>query len=174
STLWRRVLGTELHLEFVNADAIAEQRWPDDAESHAYEAAELAAARRQELMVDRRSYATETVFSHESKVKLVRDAVAGRYLVSLHVIAVPEDLAVDRVKNRVENGGHSVPEHKVRERYGRLWTHIADAIRLADHSRVYDNTRAAAPFRLIAEFERGATLWSDWPSWIPEDLSPTI
>src|SRR5205814_8687969 len=106
----------------------------DEPERHAYEATEIASARRQELIVARRSYAAKTVFSHESKVELVRDAVDAGYLVTLHVIAVPENLAVDRVENRVENGGPAVPENKIRERYGRLWAHVADAIRLAEQS----------------------------------------
>lgn len=171
STFWAQVLQPVLHLEFVNADAIAQEGWPHDPENHAYEAAELAAARRQELLVSRTSFATETVFSHVSKVDLVGAAVAAGYLVTLHVVAVPEDLAVARVENRVENGGHTVPEHKIRGRYGRLWAHVAAAIRLAEQARVYDNTRGAAPFRLIAEFERGALLWSEWPPWMPEALS---
>ena len=171
STLWAYVLEPELHLEFVNADVIAEERWPDDPASHAYEAAEIAAARREELVGARRSFATETVFSHESKVDLVRTAVEAGYLVTLHVIAVPVGLAVDRVESRVENGGHAVPEDKIRGRYGRLWAHVAEATALAEHTHVYDNTHAAAPFRLVAEFERGALLWSDWPSWIPAELS---
>jgi len=171
STLWTYVLEPELHLEFVNADVFAEEHWSDDPESHAYEAAEVAAVRRQELIAARRSFATETVFSHESKIELVRTAVEAGYLVTLQVIAVPEALAVDRVRNRVENGGHAVPENKIRGRYGRLWAHVADAIALAEHSGVYDNTTAAVPFRLVAEFERGALLWSEWPPWMPEELS---
>jgi predicted ABC-type ATPase len=171
STLWTYVLGPVLHLEFVNADAIAAQRWPSDPERHAYEAAAVAAERRQELIEARSSYATETVFSHESKVELVRHAVDAGYLVTLHIVAVPEDLAVDRVANRVENGGHAVPESKVRERHGRLWAHLAVAIGLVEQSRVYDNTTGASPFRLIAEFERGELLWSEWPSWMSEDLT---
>jgi len=171
STLWKYVLEPELHLEFVNADEIAEEHWPDDPGSHAYEAAEMAAARREELVAARRSFATETVFSHQSKVELVTGAVEAGYLVTLHVIAVPETTAVDRVDNRVENGGHAVPEDKIRGRYGRLWAHIADAIPLVEGCRVYDNTVAATPFRLVGEFERGALLWSDWPIWMPEELS---
>src|SRR4051794_1821444 len=171
STLWAYVLAPVLHLEFVNADAIAAQRWPDDAQRHAYEAAELAAARRDQLIAAGTSFATETVFSHGSKVELVRVAVDAGYLVTLRVIAIPEDLAVARVENRVENGGHAVPADKVRARYGRLWTHVAEAIGLAEYARVYDNTTAAAPFRVVAEFERGARLWSEWPSWAPEELS---
>lgn len=171
STLWLYVLEPELHLAFVNADLIAQERWPDDQESHAYQAAEIAATRRQELVAARHSFATETVFSHESKIELVRTAVEAGYLVTLHVIAVPEALAVDRVSSRVENGGHSVPEDKIRGRYSRLWAHVAEAIALADHARVYDNATAATPFRVVAEFERGALLWSDWPPWIRTELS---
>lgn len=171
STLWTYVLEPVLHLDFVNADVLAQERWPDDAAGHAYEAAELAAARRAELMAARRSFGTETVFSHESKVELVRTAVDAGYLVTVHVIAVPEDLAVARVDNRVENGGHAVPEDKVRTRYGRLWAHVVEAIGLPEHTCVHDNTRAAAPFRLVAELERGALLWSDWPAWMPDELS---
>lgn len=174
STLWTYVLEPELHLEFVNADVIAEQRWPDEPASHAYEAAGMAAARREELVVARSSFATETVFSHESKIELVRTAVEAGYLVTLHVVAVPEGLAVGRVENRVENGGHAVPENKIRERYGRLWAHVAEAIALAEHARVYENTSASAPFRVVAEFERGALLLSDWPSWMPEELSDLV
>lgn len=171
STLWTYVLEPELHLEFVNADVIADERWSDDPASHAYEAAGMAAARREELVAARRSFATETVFSHESKIELVRTAVEAGYLVTLHVIAVPEALAVDRVGNRVENGGHAVPEDKIRGRYGRLWAHVAEAIALAEQTLVYDNTTAASPFMPVAEFERGVLLWSEWPEWMPQELS---
>src|SRR4051812_23248742 len=128
STLWTYVLDPVMHLEFVNADLIAMQHWPKETERHAYDAATMAAARRQELIDAQRSYATETVFSHESKVELVKTAVVAGYLVTLHLIVVPEGLAVDRVNNRVENGGHAVPEDKVRERYRRLWRFVTDAI----------------------------------------------
>ena len=171
STLWTYVLEPELHLEFVNADVIAEERWSDDPASHAYEAAEMAAARREELVAARRSFATETEFSHKSKIELVRTAVEAGHLVALHVIAVPEALAVDRVGNRVENGGHAVPEDKIRGRYGQRWSHVAEAIKLAERSRVYDNTTASVPFRVVAEFERGTVLWSELPTWMPEELS---
>src|SRR3954471_6027816 len=90
STLWTYVLEPELHLEFVNADVIAAERWPDDPASHAYDAADVAQVRRRELITQRCSFATETVFSHESKIELVSGAVAAGYLVTLHILAVPE------------------------------------------------------------------------------------
>jgi predicted ABC-type ATPase len=170
STFWQFVLGPVLHLEFVNADEIADRRWPGEAMAHAYEASGLAAARRRELMAARASFATETVFSHESKVELVEEAVGFGYLVTIHVIVVPPELAVDRVSNRVENGGHSVPEHKVRERYGRLWVNVAKAIGVAEDAHVYDNAAARTPFRPSAQFERGQLVWADWPAFAPKEL----
>jgi len=169
STLWARVLGPVLHLDLVNADEIAAARWPDDTAAHAYEASRLAAELREELIAGRRSFGTETVFSHESKVELVETAVAAGYLVTLHVVVVPVDFAVARVGSRVENGGHPVPERKVRERFDRLWPLVATAVRLVDHAVAYDST-AGGTFRKVAELERGELLWADWPPWAAPEL----
>ena len=171
TTFFDRVLAP-IPLEFVNADNIAVQHWPGDELIHAYEAAELAAQRRDELLRHRRSFATETVFSHRSKVELIQRAVEDGYLVSLHVILVQEDLAVVRVEKRVENGGHEVPQEKVRSRYRRLWTNIAEAIGLSSEAHVYDNTSARSPFRLLASFRNGLLLNDpSWPVWTPTELT---
>jgi predicted ABC-type ATPase len=82
------------------------------------------------------SFATETVFSHQSKLELVQAAVDAGYLVTLHVVMVPETLAVSRVANRLELGGHTVPEEKIREPYGRLWLLVASAVRIVDSAIV--------------------------------------
>jgi predicted ABC-type ATPase len=159
------------HLEFVNADVIAQQRWPDDPAAAAYQASEIAAGRRTELIARHESFVTETVFSHESKVDLVHSAVAAGYHVTLHVVLIPEALAVARVANRVENGGHAVPEDKIRGRHGRLWLLVAAAVPMVDETVVYDNSRAARPFRVVARFERGVVVGQpEWPTWTPEVL----
>ena len=120
------------------------------------------------------SFVTETVFSRASKLDLIHAAVDAGYLVTLHVVMVPEALAVARVANRVEVGGHAVPEHKVRERYARLWPLVASAIGVVDAATVYDNSRAATPFRVVASFEHGSVVGkTDWPAWTPEALRTT-
>jgi predicted ABC-type ATPase len=174
STLHDLVIGPVTKLEFVNADVLAARRWPVDAAAHAYDASRLAAERRDELLAARTSFVTETVFSHESKVDLVKAATAAGYIVTLHVVLVPEDLAVARVVNRVRNDGHDVPEDKVRSRYQRLWPLVAEAIVLADEARVYDNASASKPFRLVAAFERGVPVSKPgWPRWTPGELRAT-
>jgi predicted ABC-type ATPase len=171
STLYERVIGPVTHLAFVNADLIALDRWPDDPERHAYDAAELAAKRRTELIDMRASFVAETVFSHESKLDVIRAAQAVGYVVTVHVVMVPVDLAVARVKSRIAVRGHAVPEDKIRSRYGRLWPLVAEAITLADHAVVYDNSTTGHALREVAAFQRGAALMAPaWPAWTPPRL----
>lgn len=171
STLFQRVIGPVTHLPFVNADELAARHWPDDPEAHGYEASQLAASEREELVGRRVSFATETVFSHHSKLELVERARAAGYIVYLHVVVVPVELALARVADRVTRGGHGVPVDKVRHRYGRLWSIVAPAVAASDRATVYDNSRAATPFRIIAEFFNGAALGTaDWPPWTPLEL----
>ena len=171
STFYTRVLAPTTGLDFVNPDLIAAQLWPSATAAHAYEAAALATRRRDELIANRASFVTETVFSHPSKLELIADALAAGYNVVLHVMLVPEELSVARVGQRVLRGGHDVPEAKVRSRYIRLWGYVAQAITLVQDARVYDNSRAEAAFRLVAVFDHGRCVADgDWPTWTPAAL----
>ena len=156
---------------FVNADVIAQQRWPGDAEAHSYEAARIAGATRAALMARREPLIAETVFSHPSKLDLLREAGAAGYYTAVHVVMVPEELAVARVAARVAAGGHSVPEDKIRGRFRRLWALVADAIELADTATVYDNSQRKRP-RAVAVFSHGFVVGNPlWPAGAPDALS---
>lgn len=171
SSYVRDVLMPATHLPFINADEIAAERWPEAHAEHAYEAARIAEAQRRDRIAEGASFISETVFSHPSKVQLVADCVEARYLVHVHVIMVPVDLTVQRVRERVRRGGHAVPERKIRERYERLWGNIRAAIPLADTVAVFDNSSARTPFRLVARYEYGALIGApSWPKWTPTAL----
>lgn len=156
---------------FVNADAIAAARWPADPTGHAYEAAQVAAATRDALIDAREPFIAETVFSHPSKLELIGRARSAGYSVALHVLLIPEDLAVHRVEHRVAAGGHPVPEDKIRGRYARLWPLVAAGIVAAGTAHVYDNSQVDGP-RDIASFASG---FPDgpchWPAWTPNALA---
>lgn len=154
---------------FVNADLIAAERWPGDEVGHGVDAARAAEAIRNELLARGEPFIAETVASHESKVELVRSARAAGYHVHLVVIAVPEEYAVARAGLREDQGGHGVPEDKVRSRYQRLWTNVAAMIELADSAEVFDNS-GEGPVT-VATFVGGDVVGSPrWPSWTPEEL----
>lgn len=156
---------------FVNADEIAKRRWPDDTATHAYEAAQIAADTRTRLIELGQYFIAETVFSHPSKLELIDAAHAAEYTVVLHVLLIPEELAVQRVRHRVQAGGHDVPEDKIRERYQRLWALIATAITRCDSATVYDNS-ARTGARIVAQMGRGYLIGSpNWARWAPGELS---
>jgi predicted ABC-type ATPase len=155
---------------FVNADEIAKHRWPDDPLSHAYDAARVAAATRAKLIASGRSFIAETVFSHPSKLDLIHAARGAGYAIAMHVILIPEDLAIERVKRRVLAGGHDVPEDKIRGRYGRLWPLVATAATASDTATIYENSRREGP-RIVAQLSGGTLVGSaSWPGWTPEPL----
>lgn len=171
STFHEQLLAPATGLRFINADEIAAIRWPGAELEHAYEASDLAAAERDRAIARRESFITETVFSHPSKSELVRQARSVGYRVTLHIILIPEELAVARVQLRVQLGGHDVPEDKIRGRYARLWQHLAGSIEGCDESFVYDNSRARRPFRPVATFHRGRLVGNpDWPPWTPHGI----
>lgn len=155
---------------FVNADVIARERWPGAAEEHSYEAARIAATLRNTLIAHGESFIAETVFSHPSKLALVDDARQAGYVIVVHVMLVPVEVSVARVAVRVDEGGHAVPEDKIRERFDRLWTLVAEAVRRVDHATVYDTT-ASDRTRIVAKFVEGEAV-NDvvWPMWTPADL----
>jgi predicted ABC-type ATPase len=157
-------------MAIVNADAIAKQRWGDDAEAMSYTAAKVAEATREALIEAGLPFVAETVFSHESKLELIQAAQQAEFTVALHVLLVPEDLTVARVEHRVAAGGHSVPETKIRGRYHRLWKLVAQAAGMCDLATVYDNSADRGP-RPVARAAGGlASGASDWPEWTPTDL----
>jgi predicted ABC-type ATPase len=172
STFVQEILAEQLPgIPFVNADLIAIERWPEDPERHSYEAAKIAGATRAALIESGTQFITETVFSHPSKLELVDKAQGAGYFVALHVLMLPEHVAVARVAARVEYGGHSVPENKIRERYQRLWPLVALAAAKAQSAAFWDNSTLDGPV-LVATLAAGQLLaLPKWPTWTPDALT---
>ena len=168
STLYAKLIGPITRLDLVDANEIAHARWPGEEVDRSYEAAALASEEDRRI-AERCSFVAETVFSHESELVLIDHARASGYIVVLHVVIVPEDLAVARIADRVRVGGHDVPEEKVCSRYRRLWTFVVEAIVDADEAHIYDNSTTTAALRRVATFVRGRPLEEPtWPEWTPD------
>lgn len=156
TTFYHQRLAPRIAAPYVNADEIARERWPDHPERHAYEAAEIAAGRREVLLTARRSFVTETVFSHRSKLRLIwRAQKAGYRIVFLFVHVANPTVAAGRVGVRVRLGGHDVPEDKVRARFPRTLTNAAIAVRMADESFIYDASSPEHGHRFLLRFDAG-------------------
>ena len=83
----------------------------------------------------------ETVFSHESRLEEIHKArKLGYYIIVIYVTTLSPDINVERVKIRVQNGGHSVLPEKVYSRYPRTTALLPEIISVADEVYIYDNS----------------------------------
>lgn len=104
--------------EFVNADEIAKGLSPFNPSSVAIEAGRLMLRRIGELLTAGVSFSVETTLSTRTYINLIQQAQDHGYVVSLIYFWLNSpELAIERVKQRVANGGHDVPAAIVRRRY---------------------------------------------------------
>jgi predicted ABC-type ATPase len=77
------------------------------------------------------------------------------------------ELAVARVIQRVDTGGHDVPDAKIRSRFPRTFENLTQALEFVDHAFVLDNSSADDPFRFVAEFGDGTLVrrGTNRPTW---------
>ena len=134
-----RTLGVS---RFVNADYIAKALSPYGPESSGIAAGRVMLARMREFLNRRETFAFESTLASRSFAPFLRNASAQGYVV--HVIYVSlesADLALRRVRLRVERGGHDIPEATVRRRYRRRIMNLFQLYQpLADGWSVWDNS----------------------------------
>jgi len=156
STLYETRIAPSLSVPFINADIIQRDELKSIDMASAYKAAEIAATRRRNMLAAGQSFASETVFSHPSKLDLIQEAKAlGFRIMVFHISVETPELSVARVGERVREGGHPVPEEKIRARYERSAPLIRKAVLMSDVGHVFDNSRLNAPPSRIITFKAG-------------------
>ena len=177
STLYETRVRPHFAGPFINADLIQRDELNDPAANASYEAAQLAATRRAELLGQRRDFVTETVFSHPSKLELIDEARRSGYTIIVMQVGVSSpDLSVARVRARVDEGGHTVPEEKIRARYARNGPLIRQAVLKADRGLVFDNSRLNTPPKCCLVFANGRLVSASpvLPEWIMTVYAPDL
>jgi predicted ABC-type ATPase len=143
---------------FVNADEIALALGQESAPLDPYAAARMADAVRRDLLARRASFCMETVFSDPAgqKLQFLRDAQQTGYRVLLIAIRIDSlELSIARVMQRVEAGGHDVPDEKLAARFPSTHNNLAAAIRFVDLALDIDNSEVERPFRPVATWVAG-------------------
>lgn len=104
--------------EFVNADEIARGLSPFNPESVAIEAGRLMLERINHLLQTGISFSIETTLATRSYQKLIERAQAQGYTVLLLYFWLNSpELAIERVAQRVNEGGHNIAEPIIRRHY---------------------------------------------------------
>lgn len=104
--------------EFVNADEIARGLSPFQPENASIQAGKLMLNTLKKLIKAGTNFAFETTLATRSYINLLASAKQeGFQITLLYFWLHSPELAILRVKTRVEEGGHNIPEDVIRRRY---------------------------------------------------------
>jgi predicted ABC-type ATPase len=127
----------------VQAHSAAQLQHLEDPQARDAAAREWADAQWQGLLRERVSFVTETAFSHPSRVALIGQARTLGFEVVLYAMGLDEPRKLlQRVNQRVREGGHPVPSHKLLSRYARTLENLRHAVFMADLALLIDGCDA--------------------------------
>ena len=137
--------------EFVNADEIAKGLSPFQPETVSFHAGRIMLERINELLDQNVDFAIETTLTTLSYQKTIELAKTKGYTVTLLFFWLNDvNLAIERVKTRVMEGGHNIPEEVIIRRYKKGIKNLTKVfVNLCDYWLVIDNS--SRPYTFIAE-----------------------
>jgi len=133
--------------EFVNADEIARGISPFQPDQVAIQAGKIMLNRIDELLNQRIDFALETTLTTKSYLYTIDKAQSLGYRVSLLFFWLNDvDLAIERVKTRVAEGGHFIHDEVVRRRYTKGIDNLKLFINKVDFWVALDNSQKELKF----------------------------
>lgn len=136
--------------EYVNADQIASGLSPFNPESVAIQAGRLMLERMDYLANSGTNFAFETTLAARNFARFLSNCKTKGYTINLIYFWLQSpELAIERVRRRVESGGHNIPEDVIRRRYERGRRNLIELyLPLCDTWMVYNNSNPET--RLVA------------------------
>lgn len=137
--------------EFVNADEIAKGLSPFQPEKVSFEAGRIMINRVNELLAIRENFAFETTLATKSYKSKVINAQQNNYNVTLLFFWLENvELAIERVRTRVLEGGHNIETEVIKRRYKNGMKNLFEIyLPIADEVMIFDNSEGKS--LLIAE-----------------------
>ena len=138
---------------------------------NSYTVAMLAGFFRSEYLANGISFSTETVFSHPSKIDLLKTAQSKGFRTYLYFVSTESpEINIQRVASRAKSGGHDVPYNKIVERYQRCLDNVASSLPFLNRAYFFDNTGVDIHF--IAETNEGK--WTLYASTLPQWFTNSV
>lgn len=139
---------------------------------------------RKKLLKEEKKFSFETVFSHQGKVDIIKQAKEAGYKVYLYFVSTEHpSINVYRVKEvRIKEKGHDVDEEKIRSRYYRSMDLLFDAAQHCYQTFFFDNSVDGTDQTLFAHFKlnaEGEKVWDKiegnlYPEWFKKYYSGKI
>jgi len=144
---------------YINADDLKKEYNISDLE-----AAQKAEALRNKLVEEKADFSFETVLSTNRNLLLLKKAKEKGYEVQcIYVLTCKAEINVARVRGRVREGGHDVPEDKIRSRYIKALKLLPQIVDICDKILIYDNS--IMPSLVFKKDEEGSKYFPTeiWP-----------
>ena len=151
----------------LDPDAVACLLNPSDPSRADIAAGREVLSRWRQLIGRRANFAVETTLAGIGPIERIRQAKLAGYQIRVYYVAIDTaELNVERVRRRVLQGGHNIPESAIRRRYRRSLANAPVALALADNGSVVDNTFYQAI--TVLELEAGRICWQapNLPGWV--------
>ncbi len=139
--------------EFLNADMLALGLNPLHPQTSAIEASKLLLSKWNTLVQKRKSFAFESTLSGYSYFTRLQKAKSDGYLVHIHYLWLPSvKHCLERIRNRVKKGGHTVPFTDVQRRYPKsIRNFLTLYMPLSDNAYLWDVF--SEPISLVAKWK---------------------
>jgi predicted ABC-type ATPase len=146
---------------FINADLLARAFSPFDPDAGLLRAGRAVLERIAEFTRAEADFAFETTLSGRSYAPLLRKMKSAGFRLHMFYLWIPSpELSLLRIRDRVESGGHNVPERDVRRRFSRTLRNLFTLYRpLLDTLHFFDNSSDTP--RLLFKDEAGYTTVND-------------
>ncbi len=149
-------------IQFVNADEIAKGLSPFAPETVAFKAGKLMLKRLQELIAEKEDFGFETTLTTLSYKRLLNQARQKGYFLLFLWLSSPA-IAKQRVKKRVSEGGHNIPDEIIVRRFHRGIKNISSFLNIAHEWLIIDNS--AGDYQWVAKKEKGKTEILNFEVW---------
>jgi predicted ABC-type ATPase len=128
--------------EFVNADEIAKGLSPFQPEKVSFEAGRIMLKRIDELLKSDKNFAFETTLATKSYRSVIAQAKENGYFISMLFFWLQTiELAEERVKTRVREGGHNIETEIIRRRYSNGIKNLFNIyLPIVDEGFIFDNS----------------------------------
>jgi predicted ABC-type ATPase len=156
------------NIPIIDPDAIAREISPKNPESAALAAGRKAIELARSYIQSDCSFIVETTLAGNTYLNLMREVKALGWLVRLTYIGINQPTTnIQRVRTRVELGGHNVPESDILRRYERSLANLNKAAKIVDSLILYDNSTVAG-HQILATIEGDSKVIyvPELPSWV--------
>lgn len=154
------------NIEYICPDIYASRLFGniEDVKERYINSIKFAEYKREKLLKENKPLIMETVLSRSDKLDFVKMAKTKGYeVVSVFVGTDSPEINISRVKQRVSQGGHDVPEDKLRERFKRSMNNLSTLSKLSDEIYVFDNT--LKPRLVASKIKNVHYVADDAPDW---------